>query len=118
MASLQSSYLLLGLKPGAERAEVKRAFRRLAMALHPDQNPGSTAQFQRVCEAYQQILDNIEQQHTGSAVAGDSITVPAALQSLGPSRERRRTSRGQPHNRRFELVQEHHYKGVSVSEKV
>jgi hypothetical protein len=36
---LERSYALLGIAPGATRAEVKAAFRRQALALHPDVSP-------------------------------------------------------------------------------
>lgn len=46
-------WTVLGLAPGASRAEVKRAYRRLSRAFHPDALPGSDGErFREVCEAY------------------------------------------------------------------
>ena len=52
-------YDVLGLKQDASAAEVKKAYRRLAMALHPDRNPesGSEEKFKEVTEAYQVLSD-------------------------------------------------------------
>ncbi|HXH08074.1 MAG TPA: J domain-containing protein [Vicinamibacterales bacterium] len=53
-------YGVLGLKPGAGPAEIKRAYRRLARRYHPDINPGDPAAaafFRRVTEAYETLLD-------------------------------------------------------------
>lgn len=54
-------YRVLGVKPGADAAEIKAAFRRKAMELHPDRNdePGATEQFQLLNEAYG-VLSNPE----------------------------------------------------------
>ncbi len=48
-------YAILGLAEGADLAEVKRAYRRLAFSLHPDLNPDiadAPRRFQRLNEAY------------------------------------------------------------------
>jgi len=50
------------LPPGASVDEIKRAYRRLALQYHPDKNTqtsreSSTAQFRKVAEAYEALLD-------------------------------------------------------------
>lgn len=53
--TLKQSYAALGLKFGADLAEVKRAYRRLAFSLHPDLNPDvrdAARRFQEINEAY------------------------------------------------------------------
>lgn len=50
---------ILGVGPEASLAEVKRAYRRLAMQWHPDRNPSAAAEaeFRRVHAAYELFLD-------------------------------------------------------------
>jgi hypothetical protein len=47
-------YRTLGLEPGATAAQIKAAYRSLAMELHPDRNPGrdTKARFQALSHAY------------------------------------------------------------------
>lgn len=55
---LRDCYKVLGLEPGVDMATVKRAYRRLAFALHPDLNPDvadASRRFQEVNEAYVQL---------------------------------------------------------------
>jgi len=47
-------YDVLGIKHGANEAEAKKAFKKLAMKHHPDKG-GSTEKFQEVKEAYERI---------------------------------------------------------------
>ncbi|HEX3827033.1 MAG TPA: molecular chaperone DnaJ [Sporichthyaceae bacterium] len=53
-------YAVLGLKKGAEAAEIKKSYRKLARELHPDRNkdnPNAEARFKEVSEAYHILGD-------------------------------------------------------------
>ena len=53
-------YNILGLTPAATPAEVKKAYRKLAFAHHPDRNPGdpqAAARFIEITEAYETLAD-------------------------------------------------------------
>lgn len=53
-------YSILGIKPTASAAEIKRAYRRLARRYHPDINPGDRAaelRFRQIAEAYETLID-------------------------------------------------------------
>lgn len=49
-------YQILGLKPGARKEEIKRAYRRLAKKYHPDVNPKGEQKFLLIREAYEYLL--------------------------------------------------------------
>jgi len=56
-------YSILGIDPRAEAAAVRAAYKRLAMAYHPDHNPGNPEAeetFKMVNEAYQTLSDPIK----------------------------------------------------------
>lgn len=51
-------YLILGLRQGASKKEIKKAYRKLAKKLHPDVNkePDAEAKFKQVQEAYELLM--------------------------------------------------------------
>jgi hypothetical protein len=56
---LADYYSILGLPHGAPKAEIKRAYRRLAFQWHPDKNPSPEAKqkFILITEAYDALMD-------------------------------------------------------------
>ncbi len=60
MAEKRDYYEVLGLQKGASEAEIKKAFRKMAMKYHPDKNPGdkeAEEKFKEVNEAYSILSD-------------------------------------------------------------
>ena len=55
---LSNFYEILGLKIGAERLEIKSAFRRLAKLYHPDKNNKEKEKFSLILKAYKTLSDN------------------------------------------------------------
>ena len=54
---MKDYYKILGVKKEASEEEVKKAFRKLAHAYHPDKSGGDEAKFKEVSEAYSVLSD-------------------------------------------------------------
>ena len=60
MATSQTPYQVLGVKPDASADEIRKAYRKLAKQLHPDLNPGkpeAEARFKSISAAYDLLSD-------------------------------------------------------------
>eukprot|EP01050_Picozoa_sp_SAG11_P000200 SAG11_NODE_4_length_33019_cov_28.098909_27_plen_1292_part_00 len=53
-----ASYKLLGCEPDAEPAQLKKAYRKLAIKYHPDKNPDGHEMFQSITKAYEHLTRN------------------------------------------------------------
>ena len=53
-----SYYDILEVSPDATAAEIRRAYRALAVRYHPDKNPTGGEMFRRIAEAYETLSDD------------------------------------------------------------
>ena len=61
MSQKRDYYEILGISKNANGAEIKKAYRKLAMQYHPDRNPGNKeaeAKFREATEAYEILKDD------------------------------------------------------------
>ncbi len=89
MAGQHNYYKLLGLSEEADDADIKRAYRKLALKYHPDRNPGdkfAEDKFKQVTEAYRVLSDtskriDYDRTRASSPVGSPPYTPRASHQS-------------------------------------
>lgn len=72
--SYYTAYRTLQLPVGAGLAEIKDAYRRLAMRHHPDRG-GDVAEFQKITAAYTQLVEFVSNSRIGAAPTRTAVTV-------------------------------------------
>lgn len=86
-------YAILGVGPGADARQIKQAYRRRAMDLHPDRNkdPNATGQFQKLQEAIQVLGDpgararyDMRGLHSGARASASQSSAQARVPILDP----------------------------------
>tara|TARA_B100000902_G_C27227957_1_gene873224 strand:- start:86 stop:985 length:900 start_codon:yes stop_codon:yes gene_type:complete len=76
MSDPKGFYSSLELEPGALPEDIKKAYRRLSLAYHPDRNPNdatATAKFQKISEAYQVLEDPTKKQQYDMAATNPFV---------------------------------------------
>lgn len=109
MAQHQDHYAVLGVSPDDSLDEIKRAYRRLALANHPDRHPGDVEaeeRFRAISTAYAVLSDPVQrtrydaQRHLPNLFDGQAVTLQTAKDLLSAvvgdvfGRQRRERRRG------------------------
>ena len=91
IAGVSEFYALLGVSREATEAEIKKAYRKLAMEYHPDRNPApeAEARFKEITEAYEVLRDPQKRaayDRFGKAGVGGAGGGSASTTSISPKR--------------------------------
>ena len=86
---MKNYYSILGVSSTASAAEIKRAYRKLAVAYHPDKNPDPNALrlFQEINEAYDVIGDSEKRKTYDLRMANPFAEIPATPPSSPKHRD-------------------------------
>lgn len=54
-------YIVLEISQNATETEIKKAYRKLSLKYHPDKGSGTSEEFQKVCDAYNRVMDKVNE---------------------------------------------------------
>lgn len=96
---MKNYYAILGVSPESSDAEIKTAYRRLALLLHPDKNPQPEAEtaFKEVNEAYEVLSDPISRNLYNQMLA--QVVQPQQVWHRDPAYRRRQQAGYKPQAR-------------------
>lgn len=118
-------YDVLGVKPGCNNDDLKKAYRKLALKYHPDKNPNEGERFKQISQAYEvlsnpekkRIYDQGGEQALKEGDVSSSFSSPMDIfdmffgNSFG-TRSRRRERKGQDVLHQLSVSLEELYKGT------
>lgn len=80
---MKDYYKILGIKKDASEEEIKKAFRKLAHAYHPDKAGGNEAKFKEASEAYSVLSDKKKRAQYDAFGAGNYTDAGAGFRGTG-----------------------------------
>eukprot|EP00747_Dinoflagellata_sp_TGD_P219037 gnl/TRDRNA2_/TRDRNA2_91205_c0_seq1.p1 gnl/TRDRNA2_/TRDRNA2_91205_c0~~gnl/TRDRNA2_/TRDRNA2_91205_c0_seq1.p1 ORF type:complete len:222 (+),score=45.22 gnl/TRDRNA2_/TRDRNA2_91205_c0_seq1:114-779(+) len=104
-------YNALGVASNATEAEIRRAFKTLSLANHPDKG-GDRASFDKICEAHK-VLSDPDQRRKYDKFGLRAVTVPEMIEGTDP-RKAERAARTEEDVSRFKGHRQSHYNEVEA----
>ncbi|HLP49906.1 MAG TPA: DnaJ domain-containing protein [Chitinophagales bacterium] len=81
---MKNHYLVLGLSPSATPADIKKAFRKIALEFHPDKNPGNKKaeeKFKEASEANEILSNDVKRKEYDLALQQEQLREQQAKQA-------------------------------------